>query len=878
MNMHKLISSILFKDCLVDICVYDSNKCIIYENILDDIVFSKIKRIQKEHNVTLCLIPKNTDNILRNHLISKKIVYEEYSYRKDEGVVEAVYNYSSRNKCSRSHDKCSNDDSKKFNSNKNKWNICCNGLNNDILNCSKYSQIYKREGKNMVLTDKCLNALGVIGEKNCLFKEIDYSITVAGRNMLRMWIAYPQRDADTIQKRHYLQKRLWNVHKEICKKLKKCRNNLVQGWKLRDRLIRMKNINGFRSIRQLYEMLRSGFEINGIIGGDIKLCNKRGYMELLEMIERQFDDNGIRDGYDSELDELRQRRNELVRYLDTIASEMCLRRGHNVKIVYFPQFGYLVESTNGYNKVFENEMFRIKDRGYYKTEEMDELDKLLGDVETEINTREVVIMGTIERAVLNTDFTYLNEFIGEVDAICSMIKYAEQHCAAEPIFITEDIISIGGSTYSNIKTLIYENYHNQLRNKTVNNINNFENISENNIDCTLKNKCNTNDKNSDNNISNKSDKTNINDISNRSDKTNINYISNKSDKTNINYISNISDETNINYISNKIKDNNINYISNKSDKTNINYISNEIKDNNINYISNKSDKTNINYISNEIKDNNINYISNISDDTDINYISNISDDTDINYISNISDETNINYNSNEIKDNNINYISNKSDKTNINYNSNEINNNNINYNSNEIKDNNINYNSNEINNNNINYNSNEINNNRSRYYKIYNKKIKNKGIIDQLSNKIIKKRMICTQDRQIGVEVGKLVVLVQSGFYAPFEYIKIPLFDNILLKSSGKESIGTNRSRFLNEIVLLNNIIANITEKSLCIIEGIGLGTDYLSGLGLFLSVSEFLKPKMLIISTDFDLTQMKLARNPLIDKWFNHFTIDNYE
>lgn len=410
--MHKQIASIAIIEYTTEICIYTEKEYILYSPVLDDIECRIMKNIFAVHNVSLCLIPSNINEFFYQHITEYDIKYEKYQTKKKECEFEALialkkYVYS---------------------------------FNNKELKVS-----YKNINDVMLLNNKTLTNLKIIKKPKCLFKEINYTVTMAGKNMLRMWIQHPLLKVEDIETRHTLQNKLENKEGYIRKKLLNCRNSLIKRNRKNGRLMEMENINGHRKVRQMWKMLKAGVEISEAVKKRIELKNKQKYISVKQMIEKYTDEKGICENADEKLNVFKKRQRELNKYLNEVAMEICKMEKKRVKVVYFPQFGYLIESSGD----FEKEIFRIKSKGYFKTAEMEMMDERLGDIEIDIENREIHLMNKIEKIIKETDFSYFNEFIGTIDAICSMIKYRKIYKCNKPIFEEKEMIRVGASTGKN---------------------------------------------------------------------------------------------------------------------------------------------------------------------------------------------------------------------------------------------------------------------------------------------------------------------------------------------------------------------------------------------------------------------------------------------
>jgi len=116
-----------------------------------------------------------------------------------------------------------------------------------------------------------------------------------------------------------------------------------------------------------------------------------------------------------------------------------------LSVVYFPQLGYLV----GGRDLQADVAFSIKGKNYYKTKEMARLDGELGDIETSLHGKETEIINGLYQHIQHVDFSYLVDFIGEVDAICAMALFAEAYGGAPPTFTDAEVVEVGAAAIPN---------------------------------------------------------------------------------------------------------------------------------------------------------------------------------------------------------------------------------------------------------------------------------------------------------------------------------------------------------------------------------------------------------------------------------------------
>jgi DNA mismatch repair ATPase MutS len=90
-------------------------------------------------------------------------------------------------------------------------------------------------------------------------------------------------------------------------------------------------------------------------------------------------------------------------------------------------------------------------------------------------------------------------------------------------------------------------------------------------------------------------------------------------------------------------------------------------------------------------------------------------------------------------------------------------------------------------------------------------------------------------------QVALIIIMAQIGCFVPCEGAKIPLRDRILSRMGTTDDLENNLSTFMTEMKDNAYIVDFLTKKSLCIVDELGRGTSNLDGLGIALSVAEYL-------------------------------------
>lgn len=247
-----------------------------------------------------------------------------------------------------------------------------------------------------------------------LFGAVDFTLTVQGRDLLRLWLSASLSIEEEIVHRRSLQETIRPHIEEVYFSIKQCRCS---------------ETHSAAGMEALASAIRGAFRMYEMVDYRIRLEHKTEYAELLRGLG--IIRNGeIVQGASVRLDRLRGIVARLPEYLNAVASEISNRRATVLKVAYFPQLGFLVESASE----LENRQFSIGNKSYYKTVEMEELDGLLGDVDTELQATEEGILNGVREQIRKTDLSFLLEFIALLDALSSMVIYSRAACGSFPVF------------------------------------------------------------------------------------------------------------------------------------------------------------------------------------------------------------------------------------------------------------------------------------------------------------------------------------------------------------------------------------------------------------------------------------------------------------
>jgi DNA mismatch repair protein MutS len=109
---------------------------------------------------------------------------------------------------------------------------------------------------------------------------------------------------------------------------------------------------------------------------------------------------------------------------------------------------------------------------------------------------------------------------------------------------------------------------------------------------------------------------------------------------------------------------------------------------------------------------------------------------------------------------------------------------------------------------------------------------------------------------------GHIVVLAQMGAFVPARSARLGVVDRLFTRVGAQDNLARGQSTFLVEMVETASILANLTARSLVLLDEVGRGTSTFDGLAIAWAVVEELhdraaRPKVLFATHFHELTQL---------------------
>ncbi len=289
------------------------------------------------------------------------------------------------------------------------------------------------------------------GDEGTLISALDESVTSGGGRLLRDWLHKPLLDKERIENR-LDQVQVFFDHSELRQKL---RNILKQFADLERLLSKLsstrgsaRDLSGLRSSLQLLPDLAKLLEDKHIHKIGLHVESLPDVSALLAELERLVVDeppvsvkNGgiIRDGIDSELDEIRGiARNAKAWLVNFQASERKRLGISSLKIGYNRVFGYYIDITNTHKDLVPEDYIRkqtLVNSERFITEELKEYEEKVLHAEERYTAREYEIFDELRIQILAEalNIQLIADFIARLDVVSSFAKisYDRNYCRPE---------------------------------------------------------------------------------------------------------------------------------------------------------------------------------------------------------------------------------------------------------------------------------------------------------------------------------------------------------------------------------------------------------------------------------------------------------------
>ena len=336
-----------------------------------------------------------------------------------------------------------------------------------IVNSKDYLSLNKECIRNLELVETIRNK----DKMYSLLWFLDKTKTSMGSRMLKEFILKPVVSEEEINKRHDL----IDLFKKEFMSISELRDFLYQIYDL-ERLVGKVSINTLngRDLLQLKSSLGVLPDINLILE-NIGLEKVETFSELYELLDKSIDldapvtikEGGlIKDGFNSELDELKSIRKNGKDFISKFESEERERTGiKTLKVGYNKVFGYYIEVSKGQKDNIKEEFGYVRKQTIsnserYITHALKEKEDMILNAEDKIKDMEYNIFLSIKDEVSKyiTDLQKVSDYIAYLDVMQSLTKVSEENNFVRPIINHEHNINIVDAKHPVVMKVIKDDY------------------------------------------------------------------------------------------------------------------------------------------------------------------------------------------------------------------------------------------------------------------------------------------------------------------------------------------------------------------------------------------------------------------------------------
>lgn len=336
-----------------------------------------------------------------------------------------------------------------------------------IVNSKDYLSLNRECIRNLELVETIRNK----DKMYSLLWFLDKTKTSMGSRMLKEFILKPVVSESEINKRHDL----IDLFKKEFMSISELRDFLYQIYDL-ERLVGKVSINTLngRDLLQLKSSLGVLPDINLILE-NIGLEKVETFSELYELLDKSIDldapvtikEGGlIKDGFNSELDELKSIRKNGKDFISKFESEERERTGiKTLKVGYNKVFGYYIEVSKGQKDNIKEEFGYVRKQTIsnserYITHALKEKEDMILNAEDKIKDMEYNIFLSIKDEVSKyiTDLQKVSDYIAYLDVMQSLTKVSEENNFVRPIINHEHNINIVDAKHPVVMKVIKDDY------------------------------------------------------------------------------------------------------------------------------------------------------------------------------------------------------------------------------------------------------------------------------------------------------------------------------------------------------------------------------------------------------------------------------------
>ncbi len=337
----------------------------------------------------------------------------------------------------------------------------------ELIDSSIFLELDRECIKNLELTETIRNK----DRQNSLLGFMDKTKTAMGSRLLKSFIISPSIDITEIKRRHDLTEKLINEFM-LRSELKSFLYEIYDLERLCGK-IACNNLNA-RDLIQLKTSIKVLPDINNILN-ELNESPLETFDEIYNILESSIKEDApisikeggiIKDGYNSEIDELRSIKNNGKDFISKFEVEEKERTGiKGLKIGYNKVFGYYIEVPKGQIPLVKEEFNydrkqTISNCERYITPLLKEKENLILNAEEKLNSLEYDVFNEIKNIIKKSinKLQKVSSKIAYYDVIQSFSEVAENHNFIKPTINEENIVEIIGGRHPVVESVIEGEY------------------------------------------------------------------------------------------------------------------------------------------------------------------------------------------------------------------------------------------------------------------------------------------------------------------------------------------------------------------------------------------------------------------------------------
>ncbi len=310
-------------------------------------------------------------------------------------------------------------------------------------------------------------------EIDSLVSVLDCTVTPMGKRMLKHWVYHPLLDAGKIRERQDavevfvadtdIRSAVLSVFDGITD-VEKALSKISCGYGTGVREIIAIN-NLLERIPELAGILEGQGAVSRFFSGDMDIPELREFLSKTVdagVPVTGYEGRFIRPGYDRELDELRDVRNNVKEWLRNLQREEIERTGINsLKIGYTSVFGYYIEVTRSNLSLVPGDYIRkqtLVNAERFITPQLKEFEEKILTAEEKILAIENRIIETVKAEIIKhaARIHTISSSIASIDVLCSMAIAAQENDYVKPVIHEGLEISVNNGRHPVVEKMLEE--------------------------------------------------------------------------------------------------------------------------------------------------------------------------------------------------------------------------------------------------------------------------------------------------------------------------------------------------------------------------------------------------------------------------------------